>query len=76
MEREKLFQAIGIIIVIIGVGYFIANFEVPECLNGHTETQWEMPVGVVVGKTEYFGGISVPVGNAKQVEVFVCDQYK
>lgn len=46
-----------------------------QCVSSHTEKQLQMPVGVVVGGGNS-GGISVPVGNAREVEVWVCDKYE
>ena len=48
-----------------------------ECLSGHYETQYEAPISIVVGGNSKgnFGGVGIPVGNIKPVEVFVCDEY-
>jgi hypothetical protein len=43
------------------------------CLQSHVETQYEAPVGVVVGGGKYGGGVSIPIENLKPKQVTVCD---
>jgi len=45
------------------------------CVKSHTETQYKSPPSVVVGGGKYGGGIALPLGNAKPVQVEVCDEY-
>ena len=70
--REKIIIT-SFITIVAG---FTLYFGSRECKNGHNEKQIQMPVSVVVGGSKYGGSIGIPVGNAKEVEVFVCDQYK
>lgn len=46
-----------------------------ECKSSHMETQYKQPASVVVGQSKDFGGIAVPMGNMRPVEVEVCDEY-
>jgi len=62
------------VVLIAGIFTYVLS---RECEYGHIETQWDMPSSMVVGGgNNGFGGVAIPVGNAKQVEVFVCDKYK
>ena len=63
------------VIVISGILSIIWLCSGWECTGYHTETQIEMPLGVVVGGSQYGGGISVPLGNARQVEKQVCNEW-
>ena len=63
------------IIIILGIGSIVWFFSGWECTSYRTETQIEMPMGIVVGGSKYGGGISVPMGNARQVEKQVCNEW-
>lgn len=45
------------------------------CKRSHVEKQYKTPLSVVVGGGEHGGGIAVPIGNIREVEVVVCDEY-
>lgn len=65
-----------IIVVLIGLfGWFIYFTATHECIEGHYETQIQMPVSTVVGGSNGYGGVAIPLGNAKEVETYVCDSY-
>lgn len=63
-------------IIVVGVIVLIYVGATAECLESHKEMQWQQPPSMVVGQSEYFGGVAMPLGNIKQVEVTVCDKYK
>ncbi len=77
MDRtEKIVVSlIGIIIFVIIVGSIIWYKNHP-CIQSHMETQYEAPISVVVGGGKYGGGIGIPIGNIKPVQVEVCDVRK
>lgn len=47
-----------------------------QCVRSHSEIQWEAPPSMVVGGGKYGGGIALPMGNMRQVQVEVCDEYE
>ena len=58
------------------LGLFITAILNPrECISSHVETQYRQPMSMVVGQSKDFGGVAVPLGNMKPVEVEVCDEY-
>lgn len=71
--REKIIVGVGIILF-VGVFYYAVAWEKNHpCIQSHKELQYQQPLGLVVGGSKYGGGISVPMGNIKPVEVEVCD---
>jgi len=70
---------ITILIVIAFVGivsFLIYDGYKHPCIISHFETQYEAPIGMVVGGSKYGGGVSIPMGNMKPVQVEVCDLHK
>lgn len=72
LEKIIITTILLIIASLLGIQIY---YESRGCRYGHIEKQIKMPVGVVVGATESWGGVSVPVGNGKIVDEFVCDVY-
>ena len=56
-------------------GTFYYEYKHP-CIKSHTEQQREMPISVVVWATKWFGGVAVPMWNAKLIDSIVCDERK
>lgn len=82
MSNTKVYLIFSstIILVLIG-GFFlckvvifpwISHIHIPQCVKTHKEMQTKMPYYY----TPKGGGIAIPLGNVKQVEVEVCDEYK
>lgn len=46
------------------------------CVHYHAEQQIENAPAVVVGGSKYGGGIAMPLGNGRIVNVQVCDKNK
>ena len=76
MDREKLMTGIFLGALCICLVWAIYCIGTMECIKSHTEKQMVMPTGIVVGGSRYGGGVSIPIGNEREVEVEVCDQYK
>lgn len=79
---ENIFPwVVGIIIaalfgwILWGLGSEAYYSMTHHCVKSHEETQYEAPPSVVVGGGKYGGGVAVPVGNLKPVQVSVCDEY-
>lgn len=53
---------------------FIDYYQTHPCLESHVETQYKQPMSVVVGGGKNGGGIGVPIGNIRAVQVTVCDK--
>lgn len=69
-----LLGMIALVVFYIGGSIYLALTH--HCVASHDEVQYEMPPGVVVGGSKYGGGVSIPVGNARPVNVTVCDKYE
>lgn len=76
MNRENIFITIGVIILVVFIIWQIKYNKEHPCISYHTETQYEQPLSVVAGGSKYGGGIAIPMGNIKPVQVEVCDIYK
>lgn len=69
---KYLFLATIIVVgIIIGMAVYDASH---PCKISHTEIQYQVPPSVVVGGSKYGGGVGIPMGNAKPVQVVICDE--
>lgn len=68
-----LILIIGAVVVAVGLGMY--KLSVYKCISSHTEIQYQMPPGMVMGGGKDGGGVSIPLGNARPINVTVCDKY-
>jgi hypothetical protein len=63
-----------IFLLLLGFGFIAIKFEQEHpCIKSHVETQTELPMYLQPGKD---GGVAIPLGNIRQVQVTVCDVRK
>lgn len=67
-----LFIVMGLAVSLFAIIYPLTH----TCVAFHKETQYQLPPGVVVGGGKSSGGVSIPLGNMRPVNVTVCDKYK
>lgn len=74
---------IGIIITVVvlslsgwGIYSLVTLGTSYECIKSHTEKQFEQPMSINTGGGKYGGGVNIPLGNIRQVDVTVCDDYQ
>ncbi len=66
---------ITVVLMALGLlGYQYIYEATHACIRSHFETQYIAPPSVVVGGSRYGGGVALPVGNLRPVNVEVCDE--